>query len=482
MQIPFYFRLSADAVGMSSTEGLAESRQSDIDTFLDERLVEWNVPGACVAVFDTEGVLYENAYGARSLDPVEPATADSLLHVASITKSYTAIALLQFVEHGDLTLGDPVTDYIEFFADVPGEPITVEELLTHTSGVPSELGGTGGRMGNRMDMVRRYNRWTEDRLSDRKRLMYLNRGYVVLGALIESLANRPYAEHVEDAVLAPMGMERSTFDQDAIEDAERAMRGYVTDQDDDPEPAELDTGEYPAVREGLYGVGGLISTVTDMAAIGPFLLNGGAVGQEQILDPSSVETMCTPQSPPTPTIDGYDIHMSYGFLVEDLLDDTLVYGGGGVPGYGTFVGVLRERGFGVAIGFNSNDILKNDIGKGVLALAAGDDPFQTVRWFRAQRAVDAVSGIYDAPRTGTTATVEPAGSSDLSTLRSKIEVTVEDLDLSFRAAPIGSQADDYTFSSVMGNGHRWTVEFVETEGDRVMLWSAGHRKMRFDKR
>lgn len=468
---------------MSNTgRGLAESTQSEIDTFLDEQLVEWNVPGASVAVFDADGVIYENAYGARRLDPIEPATTDSLVHVASVTKSFTAIALLQFVERGDLDLDDAIAEHVEFFADTPGNPITVKELMTHTSGIPSELDPAGGYMGNRTDMVRRYDRWAADRLPDRDRVMYLNRGYVVLGALIASLADRPYAKHVTEAVLNPMGMDRSTFDQDAIEDDRPSMRGYITDREDDPEPAELDTAEFPAVREGLYGVGGLISTVTDLAALGPFLLNGGAVGQEQLLEPSSVEMMCTPQSPPVPTIDGYDFHISYGFLVEDLLDETLVYGGGGVPGYGTFVGVLQEHGLGVALGFNSNTLPKNDIGKGVLALAGGRDPREAVRWFRAQRAVDAVKGIYEAPRKGTIAMIEPAGNTELSTLNSKIKVTIEDLDLSFRAAPVKDGGDERTFTSVMGNGHQWRVDFLERDDEQVMLWSAGHRKMRFDKR
>lgn len=467
---------------MSNTgAGLAESTRSEIDEFIDEQLVDWNVPGASVVVFGADGLLYGNAYGARSLDPVEPATTDSLFHIASITKSYTAIALLQFVESGDLDLKDPIAEHVDFFAEAPGDPITVEELLTHTSGIPSELGRAGGRMGSQSDMVRRYNRWTEHRLTERDRLMYLNRGYVVLGALIASLADRPYADHVAEAVLNPMGMERSTFDQDAIEDNQPSMRGYITDQADDPEPAELDTSEFPAVREELYGVGGLISTVTELAHLGPFLLNGGVMGEERILEPSSVEKMCVPQTPPAPTIDGYNIHMSYGFLVEDFLGDTLVYAGGGISGYGTFVGVLQERGLGVALGFNSNDLRKNNIGKGVLALADGTDPYETVPWFRARRAVDEVSGTYEDPRTGITATIEPAGTTKLSTLRSKIEVRIEEMDLSFRAAPVGGWADEQTFASVMGNGLRWTVDFVEMDGEQVMLWSPGHRKMRFDK-
>jgi CubicO group peptidase (beta-lactamase class C family) len=458
---------------------LTERKRQDIDSFVDEQLVEWNVPGGGVVVFDADGVVYGNAYGARSLDPVESATTDSLFHVASVTKSFTAIALMQFVEQGAIALEDSVGEYVDFLGDAPGEPIILGELLTHSSGIPSDTGQMGGRIADMVDFVRRFDRWAEQRLTDRDRVMYLNRGYVVLGALVSALADRPYPEHVTEAVLEPMGMDQSTFDQGAIEDNPDAMAGYVVD-DGDVEPTPMDTSEFPAVREELYGVGGLISTLTDLAAVGPLLLDGGTVGGEQVLESSTIEEMQRPQSPPVPTVDGYDFHLGYGWLVEDCLDDTLVYSGGGVPGYGTFVGILQDRELGVALGVNNSTLPKIDVGQGILALACGEDPYESVRFLQATRAVESVSGTYEAARTGTTATVEPAGSEDAGVLNTKISVSIDD-EFVFRAAFDGDGPEGPTFASVMGNGFRWTVEFLEQEEGTVMLWSRGHRGIRFDK-
>lgn len=457
-------------------DGLDRSTRRRIDAFLDEELVDHDAPGASVAVFDSDGVVYETALGARTLDPVEPATPDSLFHVASVTKAFTAVALLQFVEDDDLALDEPVRDYLDVVEDVPGEPITVGELLTHSSGIPSDVGRTGGRVASRTDLFRRFDRWAQTRLTDRDRAMYLNRGYVVLGALVAAVADRPYAEHVVDAVLEPMGMTRSTFDAAAVERAQDAMDGYVAGDGSELEPASVDPAELPAIREGLYGAGGLVSTVTDLAAVGPLLLNGGVVGDERILHPETVAAMTRPQSPPTPTVDGFDLRFGTGWLLEDLLDETLVYGGGSVPGYGAFVGVLRERGLGVALGINKSGLPKVDIGQGVLAAACGESPFEAVRWFRARRAVETVSGTYESARTGATATVRPAGD---GALRTKVEVSVDEADVTFQAAP--DDADErYVFSTRMGHGVRWTVEFWEADGRRVMLWLRGHRGIRFD--
>lgn len=456
---------------------LVNSTEADIDRFLDDQLLDHDAPGATVAIFDVDGVIYETALGARTLDPVAPTTPDSLFHVASVTKCFTAIALLQFVERGDLALDDPIGDYVDVLQDAPGDPITVGELLTHSSGIPSDVGRPGGRVATRTDLFRRFDRWAETRLTDRDRLMYLNRGYVILGALVSALADRPYADHVTEAVLEPMGMTRSTFDPEAIRDEPDAMAGYVAGDGGGIEPASIDPAEFPAIHEGLYGVGGLISTVTELAAVGPLLLDGETVGDEQLLKRETVATMTGPQSPPAPTIDGYDLRFGSGWLLEDLMDDTLVYSGGGVPGYGTFVGVLQERGLGVALGINKSGLPKVDIGQGILAIACGEAPFEAVRWFRARRTVEAVSGTYEAARTGDTVTVEPAGRGSLST---KIEVTFDDDETTFQAAPDATGGDEHVFSTRMGHGVRWTVEFRKADEGRVMLWLRGHRGLRFE--
>lgn len=457
----------------------AESRRG-IERFLDAQLVEWDAPGGSVAVFDAEGVLYRDAIGARSIDPVEPATPDSLLHVASVTKSFTAIALLQFVENGDLTLDDAVTEYVPFFADAPGDPITVAELLAHASGIPSDVGRPGGHVAGLDDIVRRWDRWADERLTDRERLMYYNGGYVVLGALVRELADRPFAEHLREAVLDPLGMTRSTFDHDAIAEDPNAMTGYVGGESGEPEPSSVDPAEFPAIRADLYGAGGLLSTVTDLAALGPLLLDGGTVDGDRPVADATVERMTRPQSPAAPTVDAYDVHHGHGWLVEDLLADTLVYSGGGLPGYGAFVGVLRERGLGVSLGVNRGDLPKVDVGMGVLALACGEDPYEAVRFFRARRAVDAVSGTYEAARTDATATVEPAGDGDGGALDTKIAVTLDDEGHSFRAAPDAIEGPGLVLSSVMGHGFRWTVEFPPSEDGGVMVVTKGHRGIRYD--
>lgn len=168
------------------------------------------------------------------------------------------------------------------------------------------------------------------------------------------------------------------------------MTGYVS-ADGELEPATLDPAEFDAIRERLFGVGGRCSTVTDLASLLQCLLDGGVLDDERLLKASTVESMCGPQ-PPGRMVEGHDVHCGYGWIVEDLPGEKLVQHGGSVPGFQGFVGVLRERELGVALGVNQSGLPEGEIGKGILALACGETPHGAVRWFRAKRMVEAVTG------------------------------------------------------------------------------------------
>ncbi|PSP57630.1 hypothetical protein BRC73_08055 [Halobacteriales archaeon QH_7_66_37] len=124
---------------MSATDrGLDPAVERAIEVFLEDWLVEEEIPGASVAVFDEDGPLYATGLGSRTLDGTEPATSETLYNVGSITKIVTAMAVFQLVERDDLDPDDEIRDYVPFLHEAPGDPITVRELLTHSSGMPSD--------------------------------------------------------------------------------------------------------------------------------------------------------------------------------------------------------------------------------------------------------------------------------------------------------------------------------------------------------
>ena len=117
------------------TTGGDEARRRDVSRPLDGRAGR---PGDERAVLDGDGIRYATGLGARDVQSRAPATAETLYSIASVTKTFTAMAVSSLVERDELALDDEIRDYVDFWADVPGDPITVRELLSHSSGIPTD--------------------------------------------------------------------------------------------------------------------------------------------------------------------------------------------------------------------------------------------------------------------------------------------------------------------------------------------------------
>ena len=109
-----------------------------LESYVTEWMSDDGVPGASVAVVEGEDLAYAEGFGARDLSENLPATPHTLYGIGSCTKSFVATATLQRVATGDLDLADPVGDYLPHLEDAPGDPVTLADLLSHTSGMPSD--------------------------------------------------------------------------------------------------------------------------------------------------------------------------------------------------------------------------------------------------------------------------------------------------------------------------------------------------------
>lgn len=114
----------------------------DIEALVTDWLHDEGVPGVSLAVVDEDGELYAEGFGARDIASNAPATPDTLYGMGSISKSVTALAVIQLAKAGALSVEDPVNEYVDHYEPAPGDPITIVELLTHTSGMPATALGT----------------------------------------------------------------------------------------------------------------------------------------------------------------------------------------------------------------------------------------------------------------------------------------------------------------------------------------------------
>lgn len=458
---------------------LSAATKREIETFLDEGRVEHDVPGLSVAVLDADGVLHAAGLGARDIESRTPATPDTRYSIASVTKVFTAVATLQLVAREDLALEDPIADYVEFWRDVPGDPITVAELLCHSSGMPSDYvferellfsdTPPASPVVTREDDVRHANGGADRRIPDPEWYMYNARGYQILGEIVTEVTGRPFGDYVAEEIFAPLGMDRSQVGYGELAElGEDTATGYVI-EDGVPEPNSHDLNA--EIRPPHSG-GGILSSAVDLAAFCRCLLNDGELDGTRILPSDLVDAMCSHQAPTQRTVDGDEIGCGYGPRIRTFLDGTLADHTGTSPGIGrAYVGILPEKGLGVTLGTNTSDVPIGVLGKGVLAIAAGAEPGEVVPSLSLDGKLEAVSGTYEGYRGGLMVSVSPADSG------SHLEVTYHDYPgWSFPAFPESTARDDYTFYSVREGGLRNPVTFQETTDGMEMRCSVDRLK------
>ena len=451
---------------------LSASRRRDIDSFVHDWVQEAEVPGVSVVVFDADGERYAEGFGARDLESNAPATPETLYGIGSITKPITALAVVDLAEQGELSLSDHIDQYVGHYADAPGDPITIAELLSHTSGMPATstgllsqaMDGRPAGVADERDRERLVRDAAEFRVTDEERFFYYNTGYDVLGRVIEAVDSRDYAEYVQDELLEPLGMDRATFHREGFESDADAMTGYKPGEDG-PEPA-----AFP-FEELIHPSGGLVCSVRDLSRFVRAAMTDGSLDGTRVVASEAVERAQRGQAVRQSYLDGTEQEYGYGWMRRRLLDDDLLGHGGSIIVSTAYAGFLDDAGIGVAIACNTSaDPHPMTVGAGVLAIAAGDSPTAEPT-FALKAKCEAVTGKYESFDGSLTATVEREQGGVAVTLSGawgEEEVT---------AFPASLDPDGYTFYTVMPNGVREPVEF-DLSGDTDDLFYTRSRLQR----
>ena len=279
-------------------------------------------PGAAVLVVQDGKPVLRKGYGMAELELGVPISPDMVFRVGSVTKEFTAACVLKLVEAGRLALDDPVEKYLPDFP-TGGRRVTIEQLLTHTSGLRSYT-----------DTPEWFGHMREDR-SPREvqalfegepfdfepgtRWHYDNSGYVLLGEILEKVTGKPYADLVNETIFRPLGMRDTRYGSDAPIVPKR-VAGYQKTPDG------IGVGVINAPFLSMtqpYAAGALVSTVDDLARWHR-ALDAGAV-----LKPESLRRMWTPVRLP----DGSDTRYGFGWIVWSLDGHPVVEHGGGINGF-----------------------------------------------------------------------------------------------------------------------------------------------------
>jgi CubicO group peptidase (beta-lactamase class C family) len=266
---------------------------SDLHDLVTSELARWKVPGMSIATWK-DGEVQTAAFGLANTETGQPVTPGTVFQIGSITKTFTATAIMQLVERWKLELDQPVARYLPGFrlgdADAT-EALTVRHLLTHTGGF---WGDDFTDYGIGDDALQK----AVDALSGIRHLtrpgelwFYCNAGFQVLGRLIEQATHKPYEDVIRDRIFKPLEMERSTFwAHEAI--TYPVAVGYNTITTDEPE-----TARPYAITRAMAAAGTIIGTPTDLLKFAAFHLGDGMANGKRLLSKSTLAAMQRPHVP-----------------------------------------------------------------------------------------------------------------------------------------------------------------------------------------
>jgi len=324
--------LHAQRIETSRTaSGMDATRLSAIDKLVTDAIARRETPGAVVLVGHKNRIAYRKAYGNRAVVPhAEVMTADTIFDVASLTKVVaTTTSVMQLVERGKIKLNASLADYIPQLKNTDRGRITIEDLLTHTSGYAPDFDLREQWTGS--DEARKRLYIEPLRAQPKDRFVYSDIGFIALGEVVKRVSGQSLDEYARLNIFEPLGMRDTMFRPIQIKSSTNAsvssstnasisnFKFEVLNQTLNSRTAPTETaratntylggtGEGKEVMlrgmvhdptaqrmEGVAGHAGLFSTADDLSLFGQMLLNGGTHNGKRILSQLTINEMISPR-------------------------------------------------------------------------------------------------------------------------------------------------------------------------------------------
>jgi CubicO group peptidase (beta-lactamase class C family) len=264
--------------------------QAQIDLFsawVEGQIEIRGLPGIVVGVVAGDHLVWAEGFGHADLEADRVMETDTRFRMASHSKLFTATAIMQLREEGKVRLDDPVTDYLPWFtfqgADPDDPPVTIEHLLTHSSGLPREAGSHWTDWDfPTPDEVRALMPDRRAPFSPEVRWKYSNLAYTIAGMVVEEISGMSWADYLQRNIFDPLGMSASSVDSpDPL-----MATGYGSRMPDGSREV------IPFVdARGMAAATGLTSTVEDMARFVSAQFRRGARGEDRLLSTASLREM-----------------------------------------------------------------------------------------------------------------------------------------------------------------------------------------------
>lgn len=340
-----------------------------MDLLVAQRLDESSIPGAVYGVVIDGELAHVAAFGYRDVDERLEVKSDTIFRIASMSKSFTSLAILLLRDDGALSLDDPVELHVPEMKGMPlptrdSGPVTIRHLLTHTAGFPED-----NPWGDRQLEVdhEEFSRWLADGIpfstAPGAAYEYSNTGFAILGRVVANVSGMPYAEFVQQRILDPLEMTSTFWNVEDVPPS-RAATGYSLGgghagfAPGDPE------GELSIERplgDGAYGsMGGAFTDARDLGRWVALMLSAFPPRDDRESGPalrrtlremqrgSGYPALSVTREHPAATLDAGASVYAYGLGVTQTCEfDRIVGHSGGLPGFGSNMRWSPETGVGV---------------------------------------------------------------------------------------------------------------------------------------
>ncbi len=336
----FAFATPASAQDVETMDAYV-SAQEDAGTFM----------GAVLVAKDGD-ILFDKGYGAADLAWGVPNGGDVKYRIGSVTKQFTAVSILLLEERGKLSLDAPISTYLDKTPKA-WAPITVKQLLNHTSGIPNFTAAEDFRTTNKLPATRQsvidLFRGEPLDFAPGSRYSYSNSGYILLTAIVEDVSGQPYAAFLQENIFDPLEMTDSGgADNTSI--VARHAAGYS--------PSGEGVVRAPYANLDIpMGAGAIYSTTRDLLK-----WQRGLFGGEILSDASLAKYV-------TPALDNYAL----GVGVRTNAAGTIYLHSGGIEGFNSWLGYDPDRKVTVAVLANLNGNIPMEIGAALMGLAQGGE-------------------------------------------------------------------------------------------------------------
>ena len=316
-----------------------------------------HIPGVAYGIVANGQLIGVNCFGSRELDSHSPVKPSTVFRIASMTKSFCAAAILQLRDAGKLRLDDPIRDYIpELSLSYPtadSQPITIRQLLTMQAGIPQDDPWADRQLYRDDEALSDfYRQGATFSAPPATRFEYSNYGYMMLGRIVSNLSGKGAMQYITDHLLEPLGMHDTVWNASDVP-AERLAKGYFWIDDQWQEDEMLVSGGDNALFAGLF------TTVADLGRWVNLFLSAWPPRDEAdtgVLKRSSLREMQQPWSLASTAIELHELgtkaklstnHYGYGLFLQNNGRYTTTGHGGGLPGFGSYMGWSNDHNIGV---------------------------------------------------------------------------------------------------------------------------------------